>query len=290
MYGLRFSVYLLAAVATCANAHEFWIEPARFTVVESDPIVADLRVGQYFKGDSQVLYPYKFVSFDVIDTAGSRPITGRLGDLPAVNIQTERPGLHVLAYRSTPSSVAYSDFEQFQSFARKHGAGWAIDEHLRRDLPMTDIKEAYTRYAKSLVQVGDGGGRDRAVGMPLELVAETNPYAGKEDADVAVRLLWRDQGYADAQITVFRKFVGCEATSTTVRTDAEGRVTIPVESGGRFLLNAVHMMEPSVETRQRIRDVEWESLWASLTYELPEQDGGEAAGCERTDKSYQDRR
>lgn len=156
---------------------------------------------------------------------------------------------------------------------------------------MTGIKEAYTRYAKSLVQAGDGGGRgDRAVGMPLELVAETNPYARPAGADVAVRLLWRDQGYPNAQITVFRKFVGCEATTTTVRTDAGGRAAIPVESGGRFLLNAVYMMEPSVETRARIRDAAWESLWASLTYELPEQGDGEAVDCERTDKSYQDRR
>lgn len=289
MYRLRWAVYLLTMVSAAADAHEFWIEPSRFRIAPSDAIVADLRVGQYFKGNSQVLAPYKFVSFRVIDPAGSRPISGRLGDIPAVDVATRKPGLHVLAYRSTATSTTYVDFEKFQSVARNEGVDWVIDEHQRRGLPQTEIKEAYTRYAKTLIQVGDGGGRDRALGMPLELVAETNPYDGLPGGTVMVRLLWRDRGHGDAQITVFRKLAGCEATRSTVRTDAEGRAAIPVGPGGRILLNAVHMMEPSARIREQMRDVHWESQWASLTYGLPEQVGGDP-DCERIDNSHRERR
>lgn len=275
MYGLRWSVYLLLFVSTCVRAHEFWIEPTRFEVSESERIVADLRVGQYFKGNSQVLAPYKFESLNVIDSRGSRPVNGRLGDLPAVKVAPRTTGLHILAYRSKPTSVVYSSYEEFASFVRKQGLDSLAGEHRRRGLPETDIKEVFSRYAKSLLRVGSATGSDRTLGMPLELVAETNPYAGDETGPVMVRLLRDGQAYADAQISIFRKQRGCEASRTTVRTDARGRAAIPRAGGGRFLVNAVHVAEPSAQTRANYQDALWESMWASLTYALPQ---GESQG------------
>ena len=42
--------------------------------------------------------------------------------------------------------------------------------------------------------------------------------------------------------------------------DPAGHAVIPVGSGGKFLLNAVHMQEAPPE-----RNAAWESYWASLT-------------------------
>lgn len=276
MYRLCCAVYLALAVSAAAHAHEFWIEPSRFEVAASDRIVADLRVGQYFKGNSQVYLPNAFVSFTVTDPAGTRPVTGRIGDLPAVSMPAERSGLHVLAYHSTPSSITYSSFEKFESFTRKQGIEWVIEAHRRRGLPEKDVTESFTRYAKTLIRVGNGDGSDRAEGLPFELVAETNPYTNVPDDDMTVRLLLKGEPHADAQITVFRKFIGCEATRLTLHTDADGRARIPRKTGGRFLVNAVYMREPAPES-----DAAWESLWASLTFRLPENTGdGEEEPCD----------
>lgn len=271
MYVFRLSVYVLLAIPPGAAAHEFWIEPSRFELAVASKLVADIRVGQYFKGNSGVFIPEKFVSFSLIDPGGARPVTGRLGDLPAVNMPTVREGLHVLAYHSTPESITYSDFGKFEDFAHKEGLDWVLDDHLRRGLAKTGITEAYTRYAKSLIQVGDGAGGDRALGMPLELVAETNPYTDASNTDIVVRLLWHGEGLPDGQISIFYKRESCKTVRTVLHTDAEGRAGIPRRDGGRFLLNSVHMIEPSAGTLQRV-DAAWESLWASLTYELPLQE------------------
>jgi hypothetical protein len=287
MYALRRAVYLFAFVTTVAHAHEFWIEPSYFKVAPGERIVADLRVGRYFKGDSQVLFPAKFVSFDIIDAAGSRPVSGRLGDIPAATVTTQRAGLHVLAYRSTHSSVIYEDFAKLENFARAEGVEWVIDEHRRRGLPETGIKEAYTRYAKTLVQVGDGAGEDRPLGLPLELVAETNPYTSQPGDDIDVHLLWRNESDAGTQIAIFRKFKGCGATRTAVRTDSEGRAAIPWGTGGRVLLNAVHVIEPGAETLEHVPGAVWESFWASLAFGLPE-NRNEGEPCDPTDTSYEE--
>lgn len=275
MYRLLWTVYFLLVLPAAAGAHEFWIEPTRFEVSQTEDIIANLRVGQYFKGNNQVYLPDTFVSFTVTDLDGTRPVKGRIGDLPAVRIPAGRNGLHILAYHSTPSSVTYSSYDKFRDFARKHGFEWVIEAHQRRGLPTTDITESYTRYAKSLVKVGDGTGRDESVGMPFELVAETNPYTDLSD-DITVRLLRLQKPQAGARISVFRKFVGCDATRTTVITDADGRANIPTGPGGRFLVNAVHIQAPGPRGY-----TPWESLWASLTFMLPKiSSAAESEKCE----------
>lgn len=267
-YGYSILLCLLFFFSARVTAHEFWIEPTRYKLTPSENIVANLRVGQYFKGNTFSFFPDKFVEFSVMDSGGKRPITGRLGDLPAVNEPIVHTGLHVLMHHSTTNTLTYSEFAKFERFARKEGNAWVLDAHGRRGLPRKNVTEAYTRCAKSLVQVGNGDGQDKAVGMPFEIVVETNPYMDQSDPDISVRLLWKGKSMADKQISVFRKFAGCDATRTTVVTDADGRAFIPRRPGGRFLLNAVHVIDPSVEITKNTRAM-WESFWASMTFELP---------------------
>jgi len=276
-------IYLLLAAflfPVYAAAHEFWIEPLRFVVPTGDRVVANLNVGKYFKGNVQPFIQEKFVEFSVTDSSGKRSVSGRPGDLPALDVPVLHPGLQVLAYQSRPQSAVYEDFAKFERFAQKEGNLWIIDEHKRRGLPRRKITEAYTRFAKSLVQAGDTRGADEIVGFPLELLVETNPYTMPAGGDVTVRLLWQGEGLPFAQISVFQKSAGCEATLSAVQTDESGLALVSYNGGGRFLLNAVHVILPTPETLRDIR-ADWESLWASLTFELPKamEPGEESTEC-----------
>jgi uncharacterized GH25 family protein len=48
------------------------------------------------------------------------------------------------------------------------------------------------------------------------------------------------------------------------RTDEHGRVTFTLPEPGFWLIGAVHMVEAPAET-----GADWESIWASLTFDLP---------------------
>lgn len=279
----RQRTYLLIAMLThavCAGAHEFWIEPLRFAVPPDGRIVANLNVGQFFEGNVQAFIPERFVELSVTDSSGKREISGRLGDIPAIDQPVLNPGLQVLAYRSRPQSAVYEDFSKFERFALKEGNAWLVDAHKRRGLSRRQVKEAYTRYSKSLVLAGGADGADTIVGFPLELVAEFDPYARDPAEYLPIRLLRDGAGLPSAQITIFRKLPGCQAARSTVVTDDGGRALVPRGSGGRFLLNAVHVIEPTKATREAI-DADWESLWASITFELPVDalPESEAAAC-----------
>ncbi|MBA1148523.1 DUF4198 domain-containing protein [Ectothiorhodospiraceae bacterium WFHF3C12] len=263
------------------QAHEFWIDPQRYQVPVGEPIVADLRVGQEFKGDALVYLPSRFVSFAVAGPAGRRSVEGTIGDRPAARVDTSGPGLYVLSYRSTPSHVTYQRFAEFERFLGNHGLEWVREAHRQRGLARSGIQEAFTRHAKALVRVGDGDGADRAVGLPLELVAEANPYTGTPAA-VPVRLLWRGEPMAGAEVHVFRKSGGCQATRTRHVTDAEGLVRVPRGAGDRILVSAVHMEEATAQIRQNSGAV-WHSLWASLTFTLTDRtdSAATATACEQ---------
>ncbi len=254
---------LLLGLTGPAAAHEFWIEPKEFRVEPGSRIVADLKVGQHFRGGA---YPYlksKFVSFKAMDRAGARDIKGDEGDTPALMIPSADKGLKVIWYLATPHRLEFDKWEDFVPYLEQEGLGWVVEAHKRRGLPESGFTEEYTRCAKALVQVGEPSAEDQdlVTGMPLELIAEKNPYIFPDLAELPVRLLWQGKPIGGIQITTFQD--NGTVTQRTTRTDPEGRAVIFLQGGGRFLLNAVHVQEapPGLNAA-------WESYWASLTFAI----------------------
>ena len=115
------------AAAVSAQAHEFWIQPHEYRLQAGAPLVADVRVGQDFRGNAQAFIPSTINAFDITDTIGTRPVEGRIGDLPAVNITPLTDGLHILNLFSTSSVLTWDDYQKFEDFTALHGLDWVRD-------------------------------------------------------------------------------------------------------------------------------------------------------------------
>ena len=254
----------LSCLAPLAAAHEFWIEALDFRIDVDEPLLADLRNGEEFTGVSFPYLPDRFVRFGIDDGTGEREVSGRLGDFPALEERPEREGLHTLVYESSGTSLVYDGYEEFESFVREEGMEWVLEAHDARGLSRERIGELFRRFAKALVAVGDAGGADRAVGLELELIARSNPYV-IDDGALEVELRYRGEPLERAQVSVFHRDPASTVGIDRQRTDGKGRVTLDVSSPGTYLVNAVHMHEPSPED-QASSGAAWESLWASLTF------------------------
>jgi hypothetical protein len=77
-----------------------------------------------------------------------------------------------------------------------------------------------------------------------------------------VRLTYRDRPLSGALVVAFNRRAPSEKLSA--RSDPDGRVRFRFPAGGAWLIKAVHM-EPAAAGS----GAEWESFWASLTFELP---------------------
>ena len=244
-------------------AHEFWIEPVSHTVAVGEEIVASLRVGQKFDGET---FPYlspRFMAFTITDSSGTRAYRGDEGDQPAFETEAAEPGLTVLTYVSRPNTLVYRKWEKFLSYTANEGLNDAVSIHLDDALPQTGFRESYQRHTKALIQVGPvrPDDREEAQGLDFELVALGNPFDPAQET-LTVRLLRFGDPAPDVQIAVFRK--GPDGTAVEkLRTDGDGTAKIRLEDGARHLLNAV-VMDRSTTDR-----IAWESDWASLTFARP---------------------
>jgi len=261
--GLLVLYLSLFVIAFPARAHEFWIEPLDFTLESGARIEAENRIGQMLKGERDPFIASTFVRFTVTDTSETRDVQGRLGDRPALKMVPERDGLHIAAYQSTVSRVFYAKAEKFAGFVEKEGLDGVLEAHAQRGLPPEEFREGYTRFAKSLIAVGEGAGDDQALGLRFELVALTNPYT--EDGPVRVQLLQDDAPAPDIQLAAFRRDAAGSVTREILRTDADGRATFPRKDAEMTLLSAVTMVEPAAALAKQ-KKIVWHSLWASLTY------------------------
>lgn len=265
MFRLALSVLALMFSISAVSAHEFWIEPQNFQVENGTILQADLKNGQNFKGINLAFFENRFARFDMILNGVVAPVAGRMGDSPALQQPVEGEGLLVIAHETTDSRLTYTEWDKFQEFADHKGFGDMRARHEALGFPTDTFKETYFRYAKALVAVGDGAGEDAPTGMETEFVALTNPYSDVLDGGMRVQVLYQGQPRKDAQVEIFDRSPDGSVTVSITQTDASGIATVPVTNGHSYLLDAVVLREAPKDS-----GTVWETLWAALTFAVPE--------------------
>ncbi|MBF9059543.1 DUF4198 domain-containing protein [Rhodobacterales bacterium HKCCSP123] len=259
----------LAAIAAGGKgaAHEFWIDPAAFAVAPGTTIAADLRVGEGFRGSTQSYLPRNFTRFDVVTADGVRPVEGRLGDIPALSMAEMPEGLAVVVHETTARDLTWSEWERFLGFAEHKDLGDVTAMQAARGLDQEGVREEYFRYAKALIAVGGGAGADARMGLRTEFVALANPYTDDLSEGLPVQLWLGDAVRADEQVEMFDEAPDGTVTVTLHRTDTDGIARLPVTPGHRYMIDAVTLeaVDPVEEAGP-----EWRTLWANMTFAVPE--------------------
>ena len=225
-------------------------------------------VGQDFAGNSQAYLPRSFARFDYAIGGKIAPVQGRLGDRPALKMDAPGDGLMVIIHETTGLVLTWDEFARFEGFVEHKDATWTLEAHKKRGLSEENVREIYTRFAKSLVGIGSAAGADFETGLETEIVALENPYTDNMGDGIDVRLLYQGAPRRNEQVEVYERDAGGAVTVFTVRTNGNGVATVPVKAGARYMLDAVVLREPSAALASQ-RNVVWESLWANLTFGVP---------------------
>ncbi len=248
-----------------AAAHDFWIEPTFFDAAPGTEIPIVLRVGEDLAGDTVPYINDWFSDYRVVMPSGSEPIAALLGDDPAGRFIAGEAGLYLIGYRSSRDFVELQP-EKFDSYLRNEGLENIIERRAALSESERPARELYSRCAKSLVRVGDGIPDEvyrRQLGYTLELIPERNPYTLAPGELLPVTLQYLGEPLEGILIIAFEAAAASEKIA--LRTDANGRVLLPLDRSGLWLIKAVHM----IRTGQDVKRAEWESFWASLTFRLP---------------------
>ncbi|MCC6677594.1 MAG: DUF4198 domain-containing protein [Phycisphaerales bacterium] len=250
-----------------AHAHDFWMQLSAYRAQPNQIVKVGLHVGDTYPGDSFPRSSARIEKFFAVGADGELPILGRDGQDPAGLVRFAGPGQYVLGYRSKPSCVELPA-EKFEQYLRDKGLTKVIDSRAAAGAGAAPGREMFSRCAKSIVKVGGAAsGYDRVIGLRLELVPEADPFESVAGGELPVRLLYEGHPRAGITITTTHGPAGSTSSSrehVTVKTDDQGRARIPVDAAGLWILSAVEMVPaPRGEAK-----ADWESLWASLTFEV----------------------
>ena len=260
----------LALAGAAARAHDLWIEPTRFAPAPGEVVGLRLQVGEHFVGEPLPRIAALVREFVAEDAAGRRPVAGRDGADPAGLIRVGAPGLTVIGYHSHPSRVELAA-DKFEAYLAEEGLVAVSALRAQRGQTGTAGRERFVRCAKSLLLTGAAAGApaDRALGLPLELMAEHSPNTVGAGQDWPVRLTHEGRPLAGVLVVAMNRLN--PAAKQALRTDADGRVRLRLQPAGVWLVKAVHMIAAPADADT---DVDWLSFWASLTFETRAADTG----------------
>lgn len=252
---------VLALLAPPALAHDFWIEPSSYWTEPGGALAVRLRVGERFEGEPVPRNPERIERFALLGPGGELPVEGMDGHDPAGYVRPRAPGIHVLVYRSRRAGIELAP-DKFAAYLEEEGLDGILALRKERGEADKPAREVYSRCAKALVAVGGAGagGYDRVVGLPLELVPEANPFALGERDELPVRLLFQGKPLDGALVVAMDR--GSPQRTVKAKTGPDGRARLALGRPGVWLVKSVHMFRAPEDA-----GADWESLWASLTFE-----------------------
>ncbi len=255
----------LASLGTNVLAHDFWIRPTSFAAKPGETLRASLLVGEQMKGESRPLRSdriHEFVILGPEKDGRARTTESQEGADPAGTFSTSTPGLHVISFEGKENIITL-EAEKFEAYLREEGLEHIIADRAARGETALPGREAYARCAKSLVRVGDSTDGPWATRRSprLEIMPATNPLTLKAGQPLSVTLLKAGTPIANAKIVARREQDPTRTIST--RTDDGGAATLALDGPGVWLITSVHMERAAGRS-----DVDWISLWSSLTFEL----------------------
>lgn len=256
---------LVGALAPGAMAHEFWILPKDFSPRVGEPVSLQLLVGDGLgQGRPYPRNPQHLKSFRLWQGSRQTPVLGLAGTDPAGIVRIEAPGIAIVAYASTHTQITLAA-DAFEAYLREEGLERVARQRAQAAQSATPGREAFRRCAKTLLLVGGGeaaSGYDRPVGLDLELIPLQSPFLFSEGGRFPLLLVYGGAPLAGAKVNLFQ--TGRPEAEASARTDERGQVELMVPGPGRFMISAVHMI-PAVAGL----DADWESIWSSLTFEIP---------------------
>lgn len=258
----RFILAAVAALASLATAHQFWIQPSRFNLQKGEAVGVRLLVGDGFPGEVRPRDPTKLDEFVILNTTSRKDIRGVDGEDPAGWARVEQDGTHVLGYRSKGTLLELGA-EKFEEYLILEGLDQVVEARREAGETSKPARESYSRAAKCLVNVGgvrDDGFR-KSLGYPVEITPLTDPCFASSESPIVFEVVSDGKPMAGAAVFAF--------TSEDInyklggKTDQEGKVTFTFDRPGIWMISTIQMKRAPEGS-----GTDWQSVWASLTFEL----------------------
>ena len=262
----------LLLTASVLDAHDFWLVPNAFAIAPGDDLVVRGQTSSRFPTSESAVPPERVADARVIEAGGTTPIRDLAVHERSLRL-SYRPtaaGQAMVAVTTRPRSVRESA-ESFRRYLELEGVPELVERYRSEGrLPTDSVTRRYTKYAKTLVEVGQGGGRvyDRTAGHPLEFIPVSDPAGLRAGDSFAVRLLLRGQPLPGVRVHASGVPAGmndeqaaAQAREATATTGADGVARFEVPAAGLWNVRTLHIVPADAGT-----GADWDAHWASMVF------------------------
>jgi Domain of unknown function (DUF4198) len=254
----------LACALPCV-AHDLYLMPARFLAQRGQPLEFAFQNGDEFPVAFAPVKLERLRDTELRSRAGRAPFENLVAGEKNTTGRVMVPGngVAILTARTITNLIEMTPPE-FREYLEHENLSDVVKWREANGQSAKPGRERYSKYVKALILSGkpDSYYRERT-GLTIEIIPEANPYALQLGQMLPVQVLFRGKPAAGVAVESAWLENGKATLAVVGRTDAQGRVTVPVKAAGPHRLHAI-VMERCAEPQA----ADWESFWASLTFEI----------------------
>ena len=258
-------ICLLWASGTVLCAHDLYLLPDLFLVKTGSVLHVGFHNGDSFPESEAAPKVERLKEAKLSGKAGSFAVESLhiSGKETLGSVMVPGAGTFLLSVRTMPSVIELSP-ANFLDYLKEEGLTEVMEWRASHQETEKPGRERYTKFAKSLVKSGQADGfYDHSLGFTLEIIPLADPYAIRGSGSLPVKVLFRGKAAAGLQLEAAWALGKEHKTTVIGRTGADGAISVPLSKAGLWRLHALKMercAEPNV--------ADWESSWASLTFEI----------------------
>ncbi len=262
-------------------AHEFWLVPDAFQIMTGGMLQVRGQNGMKFPVSESAVAVERIVDARLISANGEAKLTdlSKLGTSLVIRGTPRSVGQHIVALRLAPQTVRVST-ANFRITLAAEGAPEVAAQYERegRFSKMDSLTRRHAKYAKTMVEVGQGGARAYSIttGYPLEFVPLTDPAALRAGDTLAIRLLYAGQGLPSVHL---RAGIAADTLSKApptedrvLKTDTDGVVRVPLARAGLWNVRTIHVVPADMGP-----GADWDMHFTTLVFRVNVAGGARSA-------------
>jgi uncharacterized GH25 family protein len=264
----------LAALATGVvgarpgEAHDFWVQPGDYWVAPQVATSVTLLVGHGPLRQRSPIPVRRIMRFEALGPRGMRkdlrPSLQLQGPRDEGTVAFPEPGTYLLVLQTDARAYSLLPAIRFNDYLRVEGLTPALLFRERTNRANADGSEAYSRQAKTIIQVGaetdPTAPVTRPLGLPLEIVPDVDPYAEPCPKKLPVHVLYHGRPLAGALVKLTNLEHDANPIETHV-TDETGRAVFNAPRRGNWLINVIW-----TEVAPASFDVDFQTTFSSLSF------------------------
>lgn len=244
--------------------HEYFFEPESFFVQVNQKIDLRLFVGEGLKKEEER-------PFQADKVRSFRQYFGEIGvavknntdnSMPFYSYTSGSEGNHMFALERDWSYIKL-EADKFEDYLREDGMEYIIAERARLGESHKEGRERYSRFIKTLLQIGEK--RDKTykekTWLKLDIMPMENPYSKKPGDTLMFQV--RFDGKPLANRTVFADNRDGETFSKQrFVTTSDGKIAVKLDRKGTWLVRMVVMQRCKADCGE----ADWESFWGAFSF------------------------